>query len=65
MKKLNTDGDISVFSFAHGHEWPKVYTLAELACKSDNDLEHVINRLLRDGSEAAEEIAELLFELYA
>jgi hypothetical protein len=53
------------FSFAEGLKVPSLIGLAQLACKSVNDLEHVINVLLNEGSEEAEVIAERLFDLNA
>ena len=53
------------FSFAGGLKVPSLISLARLACKSDNDLEHVINILLNEGSENAEVMAERLFDLNA
>lgn len=53
------------FTFAEGLKVPSLIGLAELACKSHNDLEHVINILLNEGSEEAEDMAERLFEINA
>jgi hypothetical protein len=54
-----------VYSFANGLQVPEVKTLRELAQQSANDLLHVVNRLLNDGSESAVALAEELFDAYA
>lgn len=53
------------FSFADGLKLHKLKTLTELAKKSSNDLEHVINLLLRTNNVEAETLAEHIFDLYA
>ena len=53
------------FSFADGFKVPDAINLVELAGKSKNDLEHVVNILLNQDSEESELLAERLFEMYA
>jgi len=53
------------FSWASGWTKPGEKSLVELARNGGNDLLHVISILLKDGSEAAENIAERLFDDYA
>ncbi len=53
------------YHFLTGWQIPDPKSLRELASLGGNDLEHVINRLLRDGSEEAELMAEELFDRYS
>lgn len=53
------------FSFARGHQNPEEKTLIDLARKGGDDLLHVINRLLNDGSKKAEDQAEMIFDRFA
>jgi len=54
-----------VYSFANGLQLPNEKTLEELACKSKDDLLHVITVLLNNGSEEAVGKAEELFDAHA
>lgn len=51
------------YSFARGYSFPEEESLVQQARKGN--LEAVINRLFRDGSEEAEMLAEDLFERFA
>jgi hypothetical protein len=53
------------YSFARGLELPSPKTLVELAAKGEDDLLHVVNVLLNNGSDEAVAYAEELFDTYA
>jgi len=53
------------YTWVNGLTITECKSLKELARRSELDLLHVVNVLLNDGSEEAEELAEELFELHA
>lgn len=50
------------FTWAEGFKFPDDISLEELAARSEDDLEHVINLLLNIDSDEAVDLAERLFD---